>query len=491
MKRKKELIIALAFYIPLLVIGALYLFSPPDEISELEKRKLQQRPKFSVQAVVSGEFSQELDRYFTDQLPFRNLFISSDQRMQSNLSTLFGLNRVQLITGPAGDLGEGENLGTDDKEIVVFPTKAPMLSESGGTPGSEPSDSSPLASPTPGESGEPTDSEAPSETTTVKPTVTPTEASTEAPTEPPESTSPPTEAPNDVSVSGGILIVGDRAMEIFYSSQATIDKYTALVNKIEATSGSAQVYSLLAPTASQFYAPEGYRQGSSNQQTVIPSVYAQMSGNIKTVDAYSALAPHTGEYLYFRSDHHWTGLGAYYAYTAFANTAGFSPLPLSSYTKGRVDGDFLGTLYAWAGSPSVLKSNPDYVEYWQPPVTATGYAFTDASMSSGYQISLIKPSVDANNKYLAFTEGDHGLAKFETSTKNGRSIMVIKESYGNAIVPYLASHYENIYVFDPRKATISMSSFVNSEGIDDILVVNYSIAIGNTGWIDALYKSLN
>ncbi len=510
MKHKKELLVILSFFIPLVLISFLYLVSPTKQVSQLEKRQLQQRPVFSPASLVNGKFSRELDSFFTDQLPFREFFIAGDQKISSGLRTAFGLNKVELIARPGGDLGEGENLGTEGKDLVTFPTTNQKPGQTTGPKESiptthgegEPVLPTPSVMPAPDESSDqepetstetptsepeasipPTGSE-PSTAPTTLPTATPTAAPTTAPT------AAPTAPPADIQMSGNILIMGDRAMEIFYSNQSVIDHYASVVNRVVAVSGGAQVYSLVAPTASQFYAPEGYRSGSSNQAAVIPAIYGKLGSGVKAVDAYAAIAPHTSEYLYFRTDHHWTGLGAYYAYTAFANRAGFSPLPLSSFTKGSIDGGFLGTLYAWANSPASLAKNPDTVEYWKPPVTATGYAYTDASMSAGYAINLIKTDLTSQNKYLAFTEGDHGLAKFETSVKNGRSIMVIKESYGNAMVPYLAAHYENVYVFDPRKAEMTMSSFVANQGIDDILVVNYSIAIGNAGWKSALEKSL-
>lgn len=490
MKKKLPAIVALCFLVPVFLIGLFYIVLPAKSVSISEKRKLQQRPAFSIKALFDGTFTQELNDYYTDQLPGREFFIAADQGVNANLSTLFGLNKVQLVARPGGeqDLGEGENLGTDGKTIITFPT-----TDAGNVPEPKPTeepvgtdklpagtDEEPLATPTPAPSE-------PNESTAV-PTPVPTTSQSAEPT-PAPSESKTEEKP--IAQSGNILILSDRAVEIFYSNQTIIDSYLSVLSRVEASSGGAQIYNLLAPTASEFHAPSDYTRGSSNQKDVIAQVYAAMNPAIKTVDAYRQIAPHADKYLYFRTDHHWTQLGAYYAYTAFAETAGFKALALDAFTHGQIEGDFLGTLYGWAGQPASLKNNPDHVEYWMPPASAQGYAFTDATMSAGYAIELIKTSLNSANKYLAFTEGDHGLARFETSVKNGRSIMVIKESYGNAMVPFLASHYEYVYVFDPRKITLNLAEFADSQGIDDILVINYSIAIGNQGWKDSLLKSLN
>lgn len=515
MKDIKERIIILAFFLPLILIGLLYILKEPDTVSEAEKRTLQQLPTLELGTLLSGQYNSELDRYYTDQLPMREHFIASDQELTSQMSTLFGLNPVQLISSPGGqgaDLGLGENLGNEGKDLVTFPTLDDTTETDEPSTGSES-----ISEPQPGETSieDPTSSETsevPSEpssnvpdetsddsTSDSKPTETTIETKTPSTTESSATTTVETAPPTTpattvdtgvVQMSGGILLVGDRAVEVFYSSEAVISSYANLINQVANTASGAQVYSLVAPTAAEFYAPEGYRQGSSRQETAIQTIYGRLNGNIKTVPAYQAIAPHVGDYLYFRSDHHWTGLGAYYAYRGFAQAAGITPLGLSEMEYGRIPGDFLGTLYSWAGQPKRLKDNPDYVDYWRPKVEATGYAFTDASMSAGYAIDLVKRDVNSGNKYLAFTEGDHGLARFDTSVKNGRRIMVIKESYGNAMVPYLAAHYEQVYVFDPRKGNINLADFVSKQQIQDILVVNYSLAIGNNGWKQALQNAL-
>ena len=98
---------------------------------------------------------------------------------------------------------------------------------------------------------------------------------------------------------------------------------------------------------------------------MIDLCYSKMAPNIVTVDAYAKLRNHTDEYIYFRTDHHWTQLGAYYAYTAFCEAAGFEAVPLEDFETGRYD-NFVGSMYTFTkGYPQsdVLKNNPDYLDY--------------------------------------------------------------------------------------------------------------------------------
>ncbi|NJP40024.1 hypothetical protein HCH52_03000 [Oscillospiraceae bacterium HV4-5-C5C] len=467
MKQHHEDWMIAAFILPLLLFACLYLWLPAQSVSRLEKRSLQQRPAFSLTALWNGDLAGQWEQYYTDQLPFRQLFIQTDQLLSSRAQTLLGLNQEQFVHRKAdADLGKGENLGTQGKTLLSFPDE---ISASSAPAAGMSSDESSQAPPEP----EPT--EATQDTTDTQASLT-------------ELTLPDEDA---YKADNGILISGDRAMEIFYSSDTVDQAYAAVVNRLKDISGKARVINMLVPISSAFYAPADYRSGSSDQATVIPQIYSLISDQVIKVDAYSALLPHINEYIYFRTDHHWTQLGAYYAYQALAEASGNTPVSLEDCISGQVDGSFLGTLYAWSGQVQALQSEPDYVDYWYPDVSVQGYIYNDSSMTEGYSCELVKTDTSADNKYLAFIEGDHGLSRFSSSHQNNRSILVIKESYGNALIPFLTQNYENVYVFDPRQMTLSLADFISDHQIDDVLMVNYSQIIGNREWLNSLTESLN
>ena len=97
-------------------------------------------------------------------------------------------------------------------------------------------------------------------------------------------------------------------------------------------------------------------------------------------------------------------------------------------------------------------------------------------MTDGVTIHAVATKVNSSNKYLCFISGDTLLSRFTTGVKNGKSILVIKESYGNAFVPWLLNHYENVYVCDPRQGTINIPSFVRDNNVDDVLAINYAFS---------------
>ena len=326
----------------------------------------------------------------------------------------------------------------------------------------------------------------PSSTTTTqenkdKPTTTKKdETTTQAP--------PPISNPADFTITRSIMVIGNSAMEMYGISPKNLTRYAETINAFSKQVPKSQVYVMLAPTAIEFYGPEKYNTGNRSQDAGIKLAYKAMNKNIKTVDARSTLRMHTDEYLYFRTDHHWTARGAYYAYTAFAKTAGFKPSTMDTYTIGKIDG-FVGSMYRYSEA-QVLKDNPDYVETFTPKTPATGQIFTDATMSQSRPLTIVASQVAADNKYLAFIQGDNPIIKITTGNNNGRKIILIKESYGNALAPFLIDNYEEVYVTDPRRIDMNLADFVNANGINDVLLLNYTFAPSNSTYMTAFSKML-
>ena len=296
---------------------------------------------------------------------------------------------------------------------------------------------------------------------------------------------------DEVYENGYILIDKDRkaALEIYGIDKTKIRKYTDVVNRLAQKLSAQKIYALLAPTATEFYSPEDYHTGNRSQKAGIAYAYEQFKQpNLKGVDAVSSIGMHLDEYLYFRTDHHWTARGAYYAYSAFCQAAGLEPVPLNALKSGRIE-DFVGSMYRYTNA-DVLKNNPDYLEYFLPRRQAEGEYYDNASMKNGHHLTIVSTKVNADNKYLAFIQGDTPLSKIVTDQKNGKKILVIKDSFGNALVPFLTDNYEEIYVLDPRNIETDLSAFVKEHGIQDVLFINYSLIGGNTSYLKALDKMI-
>ncbi len=465
---KKDHTALVAFLlIPLYMMSVFNLFWPDQAVSADENRSLKQRPALSWQGLKTGSYTQEYEEYFSDQFPFRSFFINLNSRLVELVTSPFA-GDLELVLGPddeEADIGQGERLDHDptDKVILATPTPPPSSSSSAAATLTPPPTS-------------------PATSDTVSPTAAPSPTIQASPT--PEPTKGPTPGvEGKVETVSGVIILENRAMELFYFSESRSERYVQLVNRLQEKVPQAQVYSLIAPTALEFYSPDSYHSGQSSQIDAIKNVYSRLNPAVKKVDAYSKIVAKWQDYLYFRTDHHWTARGAHCAYQAFAELAGFSPYQLTDFETGIVPGDFLGSLYRYTKS-SKLKNNPDYVEYFLPKFESEGIAFTNTAMAEGYRIKAVRTTVDSTNKYLAFIQGDNPLVRLVTGLKNGKKVLVLKESFGNALVPFLLNHYEEVYVIDPRSLTADLPGFIKQHDIEDVLVINYAFAITNNKWLD-------
>lgn len=310
-------------------------------------------------------------------------------------------------------------------------------------------------------------------------------------------TAEPTTAPPAVGeytvTSNYIVVTGDAAMEMYSIAKQKLLDYGGTVNALAAAVPEVKVYALLAPTRMEYYGPEEYRTGSHSQKRGIEIAYGAMNDNIVKVDAYDRLSRHTDEYLYFRTDHHWTARGAYRAYEAFCASAGLTCKPLSDHETGKLEG-FVGSMYRYTQS-EVLKNNPDTVEVFYPTVEASGQFFSSPAMDDGKNLRIISTNInDPASKYMAFIQGDKPLIKMTTNVGNGQKILLIKESYGNAFAPFLLENYSEVYVLDPRQEGVkgmNLPQFLRDNGIQNVIFLNYMMAPSNSKYMNALNEMIH
>lgn len=285
------------------------------------------------------------------------------------------------------------------------------------------------------------------------------------------------------------------AYEIFINTQSLNDRYADAINQANKKLSGATVYNMVVPLHYTYkLTDEQIKQaGGSDCVEVIDYIYSQLEDGVKTVDAQSQLLSHKDEYIYYRTDHHWTALGAYYAYVAFCEAKGITPTSLDEYEKYTFDG-FLGTFYTSTNN-KLLEDNPDYVEAFVPKGTNEVSVIDKKGNSLTYPI--VRKNTDsyyaaASSKYNCFIAGDHPVSTIHNPEINdGSSIVVIKESYGNAFVPFLVDSYEYVYVIDYRYYDGSLVDFVEEKGIDDVLFLNYISTTSTEGKINQIASLLD
>ena len=283
---------------------------------------------------------------------------------------------------------------------------------------------------------------------------TTTESTTEETTEPTtvETTEPDM---SDVPVEqlGALLIVGDTAYEYYNFVRATADKYITTINRAGSVcSGKANVYAMIIPTSMDIILPDSVRStitNVSNQQDAINYMLGSMNG-VNKIYLYDTMREHRGEYIYYRNDHHWTALGAWYAYQQFASIRGRGAASLTNdFTEVSFD-NFRSSFYNDSNKNPNL-NNPDTVVAYRPNATNR----IDITQSDGshldWSVVTDVSSWRSDSKYNTFIGGDNPWSVITNPNKNdGSACLIIKDSFGNAFTPFLVPDYQYVYVLDFR-----------------------------------------
>lgn len=447
----------------LLVIGVWSLFGNGETVSAVDGKTLAEKPEFTFASLFDGSYLPALERSYSDHFPMRDMLLEVGKTM-NRFYYYSGSdeNAVLIIGGSTGAEQGGERLDTALTPPVTPPTQTP-------TPDEPPEE---------------------------KPDDTPAEPAPEdTPQQPEEQTPPELDEPEeeDATWAGNVIVVGTRAMEIPSANEQIIESYADAVGRLADAMGSGvRTISLVTPNGGEFYSPQSMHTGIHSQKAMIEHCYASMDAEIVTVDAYSGLREHADEYIYFRTDHHWTQLGAYYAYQKFCEAAGFEAVALDRFQTGVYE-NFVGSMYTFTkGYPQseTLYNNPDTLTYYLPIYETHAKYYADASLQNGVAVSVVYTQLpeSTTNKYLCYIGGDTPVCVIESAAEGGTCI-VLKESYGNAFVPFLTSHYSKIIVIDPRefnrdgKPSLDLASFAAEQGIDDLIVINYPYMINNTSYI--------
>lgn len=222
----------------------------------------------------------------------------------------------------------------------------------------------------------------------------------------------------------------------------------------------------------------------TSQKNIFENMKSKMNADINFVNIYDNIFAHRKEYLYFKSDHHWTQLGAYYAYEAFARSVGFEPTPLDSMRFDIINDSYNGSMYNFTGDERV-KEFIDRVEVHYPTKTAS-MTVTDRNGNTHTYSELI---LSRSASYQAFLAGDNPYTVINVpENPQELSILVLKDSYGNAFVPFLAEHYGNIIVVDPRYCDINLYEQFKDYGLTDILFVNNVQSQNSIQWSKYFFK---
>ena len=414
-------------FVGMLVLGLLVSLIIPlrPKFSEKEKRELAKFPSFSFSALADGSFFRGIDAWFSDTFPFREAMISANEKVE-NLrgfgDRIYGLNNDVNITVPSADNSKPENT---TEENTTEEEKEPTVPEQLGAV---------------------------------------------------------------VQKLSNVAVIGDAGYEYCSFNQSVADMYASIVNKTaNKLSGKAKVYSMLVPTSIDITMPDKVREemNTCNQKEGMDYIYGKMSSQVTPVNVYKALRMHRDEYIYYRTDHHWTALGAYYAYEQFAKVKEVKPISLDRFEK-KSFGEFLGSFYTNTNS-SAMKKNPDDLEAYIPPYkTKLQFTQTNGQVIDWFLINDVS-SYPISEKYSAFTAADNPYTYIENqSREKGKTCIVVKESFGNAIIPYMVYNYKKVYVIDYRYYQKGIIQLALEVGADDVVFINNMSAVRSESLISRM-----
>ncbi len=268
--------------------------------------------------------------------------------------------------------------------------------------------------------------------------------------------------------SGSMLIINGSVYPMGGGSPAMSKHFAKMVSEYaEQLKGECRVFSAVAPLSSAFIPVEKYKHYNTQNRNTLRAIGSNLSNGAIFCDVFEEMNKHSGEKMYFSTDHHWKPIGAYYAYVAFCKAAGLEAVPINKMEK-RTKYNFLGSLYQHTLDPSV-RNNPDTMEYYIPKVSTTAVRFSDYGYDKQSKSQVFAHSSSGGNTYSTFISGDAPMMRINTNVKNGKKAIVIKNSYGNAFVVYLISHYEEVWVVDFRYSKQNIIETIRKNKINDMI----------------------
>lgn len=251
------------------------------------------------------------------------------------------------------------------------------------------------------------------------------------------------------------------------ANETLVEKNINAINKLVESTDIPVYFSLIPGAVSIWEEKLPANAQNRSQKEMIDTLYSKV--DCKTVDNYSALENHKDEYIFYKTDHHWTTLGAYYGYTALADTLGFEPKKLDDYNKETVSEEFFGTVYSSSGVRWVA---PDTMNKYVSEKGKRVEIIVGDNSREGVFYDYDKLKV--KDKYAFYFGGNTALLKISSDSGNEKSLLIIRDSYSDSEIPFLTDHFDEIYMMDLRYYKFGVPYFLEQTKVDAI-IINYSL----------------
>lgn len=258
----------------------------------------------------------------------------------------------------------------------------------------------------------------------------------------------------------GVYILKDRLIEKVdtldeENIRKSIDEINAFAARFD---GSTSL--MLIPTAAEIY-KDKLPKGAPNiaQKEQIDRIYGQVE-NVSTIDAYSSLMSNAQKLIFYRSDHHWTSLGAYLGYSAASKQLGYTPVPIERFNVEHASHQFRGSLYNKIIYDRVEPDSIDLYTYGNSSHVQKVDIFDGKDWTEVNDI-YFRDYLQKKDKYSVFLGQNQPIVTVYTDAPNDNSLLIFKDSYSHSLVPFLALHYSKITLVDLRYLTKSFENWID------------------------------
>jgi len=231
----------------------------------------------------------------------------------------------------------------------------------------------------------------------------------------------------------------------------------------------SKVYVAIAPTALDIYSDYlPYSKSTWSQKSEIDSFYSSLSGSAFGIDIYSTLYSNRDQYIYYNSDHHWTSLGAYYAYNQIATALDFKPYSKNQFDLEHATNEFYGTF----SSKSKIEVDADTIDLYNlasNEFKVTEVIVNDGKQEKSYDSIYFRDWLDEKDKYSVFLGQVQPEITIKTNVANNKKLLIFKDSFAHSLVPFLSLHYSEIKLIDLRYTNKNYRDLAAVSSYDNIL----------------------
>lgn len=377
MKKIHNTILAITFVIMIFAVFLSNMIKPDKDFSQNENRYLSKKPKFSVERLLSGKYTKDMEKYIDDQFIFRESFITA----KSNIEQLF----------PRKDIN-GVYLGKNHYLI-------------------------------------------------------------------------------------------EKCLEKDFN-YTQLEKNIGLVNKFASENDNLDISMIVVPTSGLIMSEKLPDNAPFfNQQKVFDDLKNRFD-SLRYIDVSDTLKNHNKEYIFYKSDHHWTPYGAYYAYIDYCKDLGIEYNTYDSYNIENVTNSFRGTYY----SKILIDNISDQIDIFKTKDQPSYKVYYNNSKTTGYSV-FDYDKLEEKDQYQIFFGGNHPELKIvhDEPVTDGKNLLVIKDSYANSFVPLIMNNYDKVCMVDLRYFNGNLNEYIKDNDITDVLFLYGIMSFSN----DNVFNKLN